>query len=80
MKILLAIAAFFTTLPTLSFVWSAIDESRYPYEENGRFFDGMTVHHQDSVLGYGLAATAFLVITLVFLYFLRKLVLHDRKN
>jgi hypothetical protein len=80
MKVLLGLATFFTGTPGLFFAWLAIEASRYPYSENGRYFDGMVVHHQDSVLGYGLLAAVFLFSALIGLYFLLKRIARDRKN
>jgi hypothetical protein len=49
--------------------WLAIEKSRYPYYDNGRYFDGIVAHHQDSVLGYGLLAAVFLFFAPLCVFF-----------
>lgn len=40
----------------------AVEAARLPYDDQGRFFDGSAVHHDDAVLAYAvLAGAAFAV-------------------
>jgi hypothetical protein len=80
MKVVLSLATFFLGMPGLFFTWLAIEASRYPYFKNGRYFDGTVVHHQDSVLVYGLLAAVFLFLTLISIFFLLKRIIRDQKN
>jgi hypothetical protein len=80
MKAILSLATFFFGIPGMLFAWLAIDESRYPYYDIGRYFDGVVVHHQDSVLAYGLLAVLFLFPALLCVFFLIKRIVRDRKN
>ena len=54
-------------LCTLLFGWLAFDESRYPYNELGRYFDGVSVHLEQDVEVYTfIAVTAALIAVLAF--------------
>jgi hypothetical protein len=54
--------------PALLFGWLAFTESRYPYNELGRYFDGSSVHLEQDVEVYAFfAVLSGLVAVLMFL-------------
>jgi hypothetical protein len=51
----------------LLFGWLAFDESRYPYNDLGRYFDGLSVHLEQDVEVYTfIAVAASLIAVLTF--------------
>jgi hypothetical protein len=79
-KLLWALAIISFGTPGMFFAWLAIKESRYLYYDNGRYFDGIVVHHLDAVLAYGLLAALLVFLALLCVFFLIKRIVRDRKN
>ena len=55
---LLAFAALFCTV-------IAVNSVRLPFNSEGRYFDGIVVHHDSAMLAYGIAALVLWLLTLL---------------
>jgi hypothetical protein len=60
-----AISALFCTFIT-------VNTARLPFNSEGRYFDGIVVHHDDAILAYGLAALVMWLLTCLFGWLSRK--------
>jgi hypothetical protein len=56
---LLACAALFCTV-------IAVNTARLPFNSEGRYFDGVVVHHDSAILAFGIAALVLWLLTLLF--------------
>jgi hypothetical protein len=56
--VVLALLAFVLFIPALALSVYSIDKFRMPYNEEGRYFDGLVVHHAGSEYVLGLLALA----------------------
>ncbi len=58
--VLCAACAVSIAIVALPIVWASFEAATYPYNSEGRYFDGIVVHHDSSSIGWGCIGGALL--------------------
>ena len=65
LKIAVIVFCVFMVLSAVFFTANAYRASLFDYNEEGRYFDGVTVHHDSAVIGWSVVAGLFWLMSAV---------------